>query len=67
MTRKDYLLIAKVFKAALSDLDDNPAPARVAVVGVIHAMSVALASENPTFDPRKFFSACGLIQTEQTK
>ena len=66
MTRKDYLLIAKVFKAVLSDQDDNPA--RVgAVVDVICAMSVALASENPAFDPRKFFSACGLTQTEQTK
>ena len=66
MTRKDYLLIAGVLKAALSDQDDDPA--RVgAVVGVIRAMSVALASENPAFDTWKFFSACELIQTEQTK
>ena len=66
MTRKDYLLIAGVFKAVLSDQDDNPA--RVgAVVGIIHAMSAALASENPAFDTWKFFSACELTQTEQTK
>ena len=66
MTRKDYLLIAGVLK---SSLDKHPrfSDEAGAVIDVIHAMSVALASENPAFDPRKFFSACELTQTEQTK
>ena len=67
MTRKDYLLIAGVLK---SSLDKHPrfSDEAEAVIDVMCGMSIALASENPAFDTRKFFSACGVSPpTEQTK
>ena len=59
MTRKDYELIARVFKQELDRADD-----RELAIGYIwpvaSELSRALRSTNPRFDPSRFLTACGM-------
>jgi hypothetical protein len=50
MTKKDFILIAKVLK------DTN------ATTGTVGAMSVALSTTNPNFNFHTFHAACGMVK-----
>ena len=55
MTRRDYLLIAKLIK------DASAAPGfAVRHAFVAHALADALAKDNPRFDRERFMKACGV-------
>jgi hypothetical protein len=54
MTRKDYVLIAKV----IENLDEIIDPDAFRILAV--NMSQALADDNPNFDRARFLVACGI-------
>jgi hypothetical protein len=58
MTRKDYELIAAVFKAQRTEyiLEHH----KYAVESAVLDMADALAAENPRFDRERFLAACGV-------
>ena len=66
MTRKDYVVIAEVFKYQLATFSDRP-EALVGIVAAATAMSRALLTAskydvngNKSFKPDVFLKACGL-------
>lgn len=62
MTRKDYVLIAKVINGAVNyekDFNNNTERAE-ALTLMAHTFSSVLASENPRFDRERFLKACGV-------
>lgn len=59
MTRKDYELIAEVFKSALEKETGNN-ERQVGISRVAHILAFELENENPRFDHIKFLKACGL-------
>ena len=66
MTRKDYVVIAEVFKYQLVTFSDRP-EALVGIVAAATAMSRALltaskydANGNKLFKPEIFLKACGI-------
>ena len=54
MTRKDYVLIAKLLKNANEDNYDN------ALVPLIKWFADDLQADNPRFDRDRFLTACGV-------
>lgn len=61
MTRKDYILIAKVFNAYIADdgvIDLTP-DVRTHARAISRALAWELEKENPRFDMAKFLVACG--------
>ena len=52
MSKKDYVLIARVFNGVL---EDNLTSSQVAMV-----LADVLASTNPRFDRGRFLTACGV-------
>ncbi len=57
MTRKDYVLIAKVFADIVDDFGQGEAvqPSLIA-----EELADALAKDNPQFDRERFLTACGV-------
>lgn len=65
MTKKDYELIARVFKGELHAWDNAPdSKFKENAIEVIRALSQImagyLATDNPRFDRDRFLEACGL-------
>jgi hypothetical protein len=63
MTRKDYKLIAAAILSARSDIrnkepEDSQTDLLDGVSYAIDWITVALAQDNPRFDPVKFLKAC---------
>lgn len=59
MTRKDYVLIAEVFKANREDFIEGEDG--YAVIGIMaHQIANALQADNPRFDRARFLDACGV-------
>jgi len=54
MTRKDYVMIAKLLKNANEDNYDN------ALVPLIKWFADDLQADNPRFDRARFLTACGV-------
>jgi len=65
MTRKDYELIAETiaiaYKANAHSWHADPTERQDAVRGLAIALAVNFQDENPRFDIRKFYKACGII------
>lgn len=62
MTRKDYILIARVFRQAQEDnYGDSSANAGIEYASDL--LADALAKENPRFDRDKFIKACVGVTT----
>lgn len=62
MTKKDYILLAKVIRLSVDiwhESDEMPA-----VIQIAHGMACALKRDNELFDKAKFFEACGLNVTD---
>ena len=60
MTRKDYKLIAEVFKSANENwLGFSETPSAV-LAGTARSLATQLAQENPRFDRARFLEACGV-------
>lgn len=59
MTRKDYELIAKVFRN-LSDDFSNGGSDEVSLSLVASELAEQLSAMNPRFDSRRFLDACGV-------
>ncbi len=58
MTRKDYQLIADVFKCySLDCFPEN----RPTVNALARNMAIKLAADNPKFDKTHFLTTCGLM------
>ena len=62
MTKKDYVLIARVLKAQTEVLQGSQFDSHH---NTIFMLAEALAKENPKFDKNKFLSACGLNYQKQ--
>ena len=71
MTKKDYELIAKVIKQShdnISTLANGMLPkakveAQLAGVAFVAlAMAAHLACDNPRFEAKRFFAACGFVE-----
>lgn len=63
MTRKDYKLIAETIAIAYKahhSWHSDPAERQDAIRGLAIALAVNLQDENPRFDIRKFYEACGI-------
>jgi hypothetical protein len=63
MTRKDYELIAKVFKGANVPNPDKDEWNKAYSYGIKQSaldMADALAADNPRFDRERFLKACGV-------
>lgn len=61
MSRKDYVLIAGVFKARL---DGGDCDERHCVVQLAKEMAKAFRQDNERFDKSRFLLACGLTDDE---
>ncbi len=59
MTKKDYVLIAKVFKITNSV---EKSYGRWTIVDVAKNLATELEKENPLFNREKFLTACGVIK-----
>jgi len=66
MTRKDYVMIAKVINPLVEGLEEltkvkPEAYTHISVVReLVNNLSTKLQEENPRFDRTKFWKACGL-------
>lgn len=62
MTRKDYVLIAKVIEGAIKyEQDFNKSEDKAnALMAVAHTFSSVLGADNPRFDRERFLKACGI-------
>lgn len=62
MTRKDYVLIAKVINGA-HPIGSGPThkPRCETLRNVAEQMAVQLRQDNPNFDRARFIAACGLV------
>jgi len=59
MTKKDYIIIAKVINASRATWSIDTAPLAItAIEDVAQALAGALAGDNPHFDREKFLTAC---------
>jgi len=59
MTRKDYIIIAEVFKRMLAS-PDTACAGPVAVQRTAESLATELYYDNPRFDRSKFLAACGV-------
>lgn len=59
MTRKDYRLIAAVFRTGYKQVANNDYE-RAVVAVMVDRLAEALTKENPRFDREKFLKACGV-------
>ena len=57
MTRKDYILIAEVFRVELERCDGR---AQDGVAFAARSMALRLSQDNPRFDHDRFLKACGV-------
>lgn len=57
MTRKDYVLIAKVIADIVSDFGQEE-PVQPSLIA--EELADALAGDNPNFDRERFLTACGV-------
>ena len=62
MTKKDFQLIATVFKQAREDAVDKKS--RLAGDVIALRMARELKTTNPRFDADRFLNACGIPSTE---
>lgn len=56
MTRKDYIRIAEAIRAAA----EMPNMHRGTVLSLAASVAETLASDNPRFEAKRFFDACGI-------
>lgn len=65
MTRKDYQLIAEVFKNAIDGQAENShcqvKDPMTAIHNMAHDMRIKLLRDNPAFNNDKFLKACGIL------
>lgn len=59
MTRKDYELIAAIFKGAASDAMNDQVPASASFGSMVRDAAAKLEWENEAFDVARFYRACG--------
>ena len=60
MTKKDYIVIAKVINEELKQWDKGLTPQVISSINNIAlALSNVMADDNPRFNRDKFFDACG--------
>ena len=59
MTKKDYVMIAEIFKSNREDfIEDEDG---YVVIGIMaHQIANALQADNPRFNRELFFTACGV-------
>lgn len=62
MTRKDYIIIAAVFKQMLED-PASAAAGPIALKRAAERMAHALKQDNSRFDYSRFLAACGIKET----
>lgn len=66
MTKKDYNLIAKVFKEAITDIGAEDNGANVALRMLASRLGACLSLDNPRFDRQKFLVAAGINLTTES-
>jgi len=63
MTRKDYIKIAEAIKMTLDQYEGTKGhTAEELIESIAGRMAAVCAAENPQFDPKRFFTACGLYK-----
>lgn len=60
MTRKDYIAIAAILKEAMQERGGNTEEAKTTVDYIAGRIAAVCAADNANFDPKRFFTACGL-------
>lgn len=58
MTKKDYILIAKVIKHEAGKWEAKNSLATIVIGNIYEAFCTELKLENPAFDRQKFLKAC---------
>jgi len=61
MTRKDYIVIADAIKESAKDVQHNK-DAMIAIEVVAGRIAAVMAADNTNFNPKTFFTACGLYK-----
>ena len=63
MTRKDYIKLAEAIKMTLDQYEGTKGHTAEELIGAIAGrIGAVCASENANFDPKRFFTACGLYK-----
>lgn len=65
MTKKDYELIASVYRSEMEfyeDYGEDEIEPKAIIASNAYQMASALASINPKFDRDKFLQACGVTE-----
>lgn len=66
MTKKDYILIAKVFNASRVTPDTEEERQRnIAVYYLAHRLADTLAQDNDKFEKYRFLKACNCLSHEE--
>ena len=62
MSKKDYVLIAKVIMAERITWCKDAIIAHKAIDSIAHTLAQTLKLENPRFDSDRFLTACGITK-----
>jgi hypothetical protein len=62
MTKKDFILLAKVVSAHLDNGDHDQLDGIASVHVLALSLADALATTNPAFDRSRFLTACGITE-----
>jgi len=60
MTKKDYVLIARVFAREVSLAGGDERGRRYILGGIARLLATELEQGNPRFDRQRFLAACGV-------